>query len=402
MEQSPGKNILYISYTGLLEPLGQSQVYRYLDRLAERHKITLVTFEKREDVKKRKRFEAMKQRVENAGIQWHPMRYHRKPSLPATIWDLSRGFITCLRSIRRNDIDIVHSRSYVASILALLCKRLFGTTFVFDMRGFWADERIDAGIWDEDDQIYRIAKWFETKFIEQADVVVSLTNAGIGAIRSFDHVDTSNTQFEMIPTCVDLELFTPNPEQRSEDFVVGYVGSVGTWYLFDDVLDCFELIQDRKPEAQLAILNKGDHELIKEKLREHDIDPSVISLKSVQHEQVPKEMNKMDIGIFLIKPTFSKTGSSPTKMGEFLACGVPCLSNAGVGDVEEILESNEVGVAMESLDHTAKQEAVENILKLHLSSEIATRCRSVAKSYYSLSEGVEKYDKIYQSISSDE
>lgn len=398
MEGAQSARVLYISYTGLLEPLGQSQVYRYLDRLAEDHDITLITYEKPDDLADTERFESLRREVERAGIEWHPLQYHHSPTLPATGWDLSRGLATSVRAIRRNDIDIVHARSYVPSVLALLCKRLLGTKFVFDMRGFWADERVDGGIWESDSTIYRVVKRLETQFITHADVLVSLTDAGIEAIRDFDHVDTDDTEFRMIPTCVDLDLFSLESTERQDEFTLGYVGSVGTWYLFDDVLDCFELLRERKPNARLSILNKGDHDLIREKLQDHGIDDSVVSLTSVRHEEVPEEMNRMDAGIFFYKSTFSKKGTCPTKMGEFLGCGVPCLSNASVGDVESILEGEDVGVAIDGFSEEEKRHGVDQLLALTDDEEISSRCRSVAERYFSLESGVQEYDEIYRSL----
>ncbi|MCU4974997.1 glycosyltransferase family 4 protein [Halobacteria archaeon AArc-m2/3/4] len=398
-EQS--QTVLYISYTGLLEPLGQSQVYRYLQELSDDHNIVLVTYENPEDKADTERFESLKADVSETGIEWHPLTYHSSPTLPATVWDLTTGFGVAARAIRNNDIDIVHTRSYVPSVLGLLCKRVFGTKFVFDMRGFWADERVDGGMWEEDSRLYRSAKWFETQFFENADVVVSLTEAGIDAIQGFDHVDTSETRFEMIPTCVDTGLFTPQHERRQDEFVLGYVGSVGTWYLFDDVLECFELLRERRPDSQLRILNQGDHDYVYDRLAAFDIDESAVTVEAVEHDEVPTEMNKMDAGIFFYTPTFSKKGTSPTKMGEFLACGLPCLSNAAVGDVESILEENGVGVALESFDTEAKRAAIERLVELSTAPATAARCRQVAESYYALEAGVRDYDEIYRTVVAD-
>ncbi|ELY42658.1 glycosyltransferase family 4 protein [Natronorubrum bangense] len=373
-------------------------MYRYLQKLACSHDITLITFENSENLEDTDRFETLTDEVEAAGIEWHPLRYHRTPSLPATLWDLTVGFATAARIIRRQDIEIIHTRSYVPSVLGLLCKRLFGTQFVFDMRGFWADERVDGGMWDEGGRLYRTAKWFETQFLTHADVVISLTEAGIDAMQAFDHVDTTETRFEMIPTCADLELFTPQPEHREEEFVLGYVGSVGTWYLFDDVLECFELLRELRPGSRLKILNQGDHDYVYDRLAEFDIDESAVTLKAVDHEEVPAEMNRMDAGIFFYTPTFSKKGTSPTKMGEFLACGLPCLSNAAVGDVESILEDNGVGVALDSFDPEEKRQAVQRLVDLSTTPATAARCRQVAESYYSLERGVQAYDEIYRTV----
>ena len=402
MAESADKRILYISYTGLLEPLGQSQVYRYLMKLAEDHDITLITYENPEDLEDTERVASLRESVESVGIEWHPLTYHHSPTLPATIWDLVNGFQVCVRAIRRNDIEIVHTRSYVVSVLGLLCKQLFGTAFVFDMRGFWADERVDGDLWEADSQLYRSAKWFEAQFFENADVVVSLTDAGIDAIEDFDHVDTEETQFEKIPTCVDLDLFTPQPDCRESEFALGYVGSVGTWYQFDDVIECFDILREKRPDSRLVILNRGDHEYIRERLSKFGIEEHAVTIKAVKHSEVPAEMTRMDAGIFFIKPSFSKKGSSPTKMGEFLACGIPCLSNTDVGDVESILEKNTVGIAIDSFDPETKRQAIDSLLALHSDSEIVEQCRSVAESYYSLEAGVNKYTEIYRSVLDDD
>jgi len=402
MGEESRRRVLYISYTGLLEPLGQSQVYRYLIKLADKHDVFLITYEKPEDLDNKERVNSIQQTLEAADIEWHRLKYHHSPTLPATIWDLLSGIQTCIRVIKQNDIEIIHTRSYVASVLGLFCKRMFGTAFVFDMRGFWADERVDGGIWEEDSRLYRSAKWFETQFFENADVVVSLTEAGVDAIQAFEDVDTSSTSFKMIPTCVDTELFTPQPEMRNAEFTLGYVGSVGTWYRFDDVLECFELLLETQPDAELLVLNKGDHEYIYSRLAAFDIDTQQVEVATVEHSKVPTYMNRMDAGIFFYTPTFSKKGTSPTKMGEFLACGIPCLSNAAVGDVESILEDNGVGIAIDTFETDEKRAAIEKIVELSADPETVDRCLAVAESYYSLDAGVDAYSEVYRQVSMDE
>jgi len=371
-------------------------------KLAEDHDITLITYENPEDLEDTERVASLRESVESVGIEWHPLTYHHSPTLPATIWDLVNGFQVCVRAIRRNDIEIVHTRSYVVSVLGLLCKQLFGTAFVFDMRGFWADERVDGGIWEEDSRLYRSAKWFETQFLENADAVVSLTEAGIDTIKEFEDVDTSATTFKMIPTCVDTELFTPQLERRNNSFTLGYVGSVGTWYRFDDVVECFELLLEIRPDAELLVLNKGDHEYIYDRIAKFDIDEEQVEVRAVEHSEVPAQMNRMDAGIFFILQTLSKKGSSPTKMGEFLACGIPCLSNAGVGDVESILEDNGVGIAIDSFRTEEKRTAIESLVEMSTQPATAARCRDVAESYYSLEAGVDAYNEIYRQVAADE
>ncbi len=87
-------NILYLSYTGLTEPLGVSQVLAYLKGLARDHRITLVSFEKRAELANAALIADLHKTCAAAGIRWVPLRYHHRPRLPATLWDLAALFAT--------------------------------------------------------------------------------------------------------------------------------------------------------------------------------------------------------------------------------------------------------------------------------------------------------------------
>lgn len=138
--------VLYISYDGMLEPLGQSQVLGYLEHLARDRPIHLLSFEKPEDWARQPERAAVQARIQAAGIHWHPRRYHKRPSAIATAWDICVGTISALWLVLWHRIRIVHARSYVAAVMAWLVTRVTPAKFLFDMRGFWADERVDGGL----------------------------------------------------------------------------------------------------------------------------------------------------------------------------------------------------------------------------------------------------------------
>src|SRR3954451_24326025 len=159
----------------MLEPLGQSQVLSYLERLSGRYEIGLISFDKKADWEEAGPREALGRRIEAAGIGWTPLRYHKAPSAPATAYDIAVGSLVGIREARRRRTAIVHARSYVAGLMALAAKRATGARFLFDMRGLWADERVDAGLWPAGGRLYRLAKRIERRLLEAADHVVTLT-----------------------------------------------------------------------------------------------------------------------------------------------------------------------------------------------------------------------------------
>lgn len=131
----------------------------------------------------------------------------------------------------------------------------------------------------------------------------------------------------VIPTCVNLQLFHPpviTAEHDAEDFVLGHVGSVGTWYLFDEALRTFIALLKFKPYARLLIINRNEHDFIRARMAAWGVDTSKVELKSAAHHEVVQAIHRIHAGVFYIKPVFSKRASAPTKFGEFLGCGVPC------------------------------------------------------------------------------
>ena len=383
----------------MMEPLGQSQVLAYLKRLAPGRQVHLISFEKAEDWFNAAERTRITREVADAGILWHPLRYHKRPSALATTWDIICGTVLGLWLILRYRLKMVHARSYVPSVMALTLKWITGAKYLFDMRGFWADERVDGGLWPRNGPMYRIAKFFERRFLFAADHVVSLTQAAVHEIERFDYLQGCMPPVTVIPTCADLALFAPASVRYSgRGFVLGYVGSAGTWYLFDEVVASFAQLLRRRSDAHFLIVNRGEHLYIKERLVAGGIPDANVEVVTVTHAEVPVQMARMDAGVFFIKPVFSKQASAPTKMAEFLGCGVPCLSNSGIVDMTEVLEGEKVGVALTSFDAESMALALERLLKLVEDPSVRERCVSLAKLRFSLDIGFARYSMVYQKM----
>src|SRR5436190_22933064 len=111
--------VLYVSYDGAAEPLGQSQVVAYLELLSDVADITLISFEKALDAT-----DEVGPRLRAAGIKWIPLRYHGWPPVLSTARDVIVGTRAIDREARRRPPDIVHVRSYVPALMACRAKAL--------------------------------------------------------------------------------------------------------------------------------------------------------------------------------------------------------------------------------------------------------------------------------------
>ena len=154
--------VLYISYDGMTDPLGQSQVLPYLAGLSDADtEIYLLSCEKKErSITERKTVEQI---TSDAGITWIPINYTKSPPILSTLWDLLKIKQAAFKLNEKHDFNIVHCRSYIASLIGLLMRKKFGTAFIFDMRGFYADERVDGKIWNLKNPLYKAVFHFFKK-----------------------------------------------------------------------------------------------------------------------------------------------------------------------------------------------------------------------------------------------
>jgi glycosyltransferase involved in cell wall biosynthesis len=403
-------HVLYVTYDGLLEPLGQSQVVAYVERLARRTAMTVLSFEKPADLARADAVRAMHERLRAAGVEWRRLTYHKRPSLPATAWDIGQG-IRVARAVRRaRGTTVVHARGYVPSMVARALKRSHGVSFLFDMRGFWADEKVDGGHWSRQSLPYRLAKRWERVFFEEADAIVSLTEAGVKNFPSLGYRLRPETLIDVIPTCADLDAFVPGPRDEAlaqrlalgDRFVIGYVGTLSNWYLRHETLAYLARLVRAVPRACVLFVTREDHGVLRRDAERAGIPAGAIVLTSADFRDMPAHLRLIRLGVFLIKPCFSKTGSAATRLAEFLGTGVPVVINDGIGDSGRIVRDHEVGVVLPVATSEAFDRSLPDVRALVADPGVAERCRATARRFFDVNEGVARYHALYAGLGAGE
>jgi glycosyltransferase involved in cell wall biosynthesis len=394
---------LYLSQEGMAEPLGQSQVLSYLRGLvAHGHEISLISYEQPSVYRDRARMLALRVGIEAAGIHWYPLLYRNRPAGIATAQQIALGTLTGLWICLRRRIGIVHARSYVMSVVAIALCSVGRTRYLFDMRGLWPEDRLSSGQWSAGSRMFKTVKWFERRFFRRADAVVSLTHAAVPVIRGYPEVRRRpNLPIEVIPTCTDLDRFTvggdpaPNP---TTPFVLGYVGSLGTCYLLDDMLRFFQRLRLRCPDARMVFLNRHDHALIRAAAQALAIPADALEIGAIAHADMPSAMRGFDASVMFIRSNIADVARLPTKLGELLGCGIPVISNSGLGDVPEILAEESVGITLDVFGTQDLDRGMDELLALAARPDVSARCRRVAERHFALSDGIARYDALYRQL----
>lgn len=392
-------SVLYLSYSGAMDPLGASQVLPYVLGLAEKgFAIDLVSFEKPGRLSADGEVNAVRDRLAAGGVGWTALPYHRRPSLAATAYDVLMGVRAARRLHRTRQVQVVHARSYVAGVMARRFVGADGIPWIFDMRGFWVDERVSAGIWGARSLAARLARRVERRLLADASAIVQLTEAGAAAVPDLapgvDHVPVT-----VVPTCVDLERFSPVADGAATRARVGlpdgpvmiYSGSLSTWYLPDLTLRVGEAFRLRTGGSFVVLTHEV--EFVEQRARALGTTPIV---RAVPPDGVPNWLAAADVGVCFVRPDPAKRASAPTKVAEYLASGLAVVGTSGVGDLDAHFADSEVAWTVPP--DVDPESVVDRVIAALEDPERARRARALAEQHYDLGLGVARLAELYAEL----
>ena len=405
------KNILFISYDGMTDPLGQSQVIPYLAGLTKYgYRFTILSCEKPQS------FNLHKTEVENLlklySIKWIPIPYHKKPPVLSSIYDVYQLKKKVKQLHSKERFDMVHTRPGIPALIGLWMKKKLEVKFLNDIREFYADSRVDGGMWNKKNffykKVYRFFKQKENEAVEKSDGIVCLTNAAEKIIREWPQYK-NHIPLKVIPCSVDMNLFDPDKidsakklkfrEQlniNDDDYVISYLGSIGSWYLTEEMMQFFKIINDKIPNARFLFISPNEHERISDAAKKSSLPENKLLITKAKRDEVPALLSFSRYSVFFIKPCYSKQSASPTKHGEIMALGIPVITNAGVGDLADIITTSRSGLVLKDLNEKEFQVTADKIVEKKFFDK--NIIRNAAMEYYDLDNAIKKYSEIYQEI----
>jgi glycosyltransferase involved in cell wall biosynthesis len=412
-------DVLYVTYDGLLEPLGRSQVLGYLKGVAASGlSVGILSFEKPGDLRKGAEREALERELRSRGILWKPLRYDRHPRAAAKAWDIVKGTATALGLSRRHEPAVVHARSYVAGLIAMAVREMSGARLLFDMRGFWPEERVELGLFTRNGSLYRAAKLLERHLLRTADHVVVLTESAKALLKDREARTrlasgpgwVRETPVTVVPCCVDLDRYRPMPRDTElshrhgldSSLLIGNLGAFNGRYMTAEMFRFAFHLKTHRPELRFVYLTAHPGAAVRAAAREAGLREEDVLVHRAAPEEVPRWLSLFRLGVFFLRPSYAAKASSFTKLGEFLASGVPVVTNTGVGDVDRILGNERCGLLLPGLTDRDLAAFARSALPLlegpTIPDRIRQNCREAAVAHFALDEGVRRYRAVYDAL----
>ncbi|MDB5256730.1 MAG: glycosyltransferase family 4 protein [Chitinophagaceae bacterium] len=405
------KNVLYLTYDGLTDVIGRSQVIPYLLKLSTHgYSFFIISCEKKDRYAKYK--DELQAIFDEAGIKWYPLTYTKNPPLLSTVFDIIRVRRTAVKLHKEFHFSLVHCRSYIVALIGLYFKRKKNVPFIFDTRGLWVDERVQGGLWNLKNPIYKFLFWFfkklEKDYFENASCTITQAERAKEYMHTWKNLRNQPIPIKNIPCCADFVLFDPSKITEEDkdkarkglglqdETVVGYCGALGTWYMLKEKLDFFKKYLEFNTQAKFLFVTPHNREEIYTAAAQAGIDAAYIIVKEAKREEVPLYTSLFAFSVFFIKPGPSNIAKSPIKYGELMAMGIPVITNSGVGDIDDIIIQSHSGILIHSFDDKTYEKAIEELLKGNTAPPNVIREK--AELIYSLDKGVNGYLEVYNEL----
>jgi len=402
-------SILYITQNGITDHIGRSQVAPYLLDLARQgYRIYVLSAEKAGQDSLIAQYQKL---FDDAGITWTWVRYHNKPPLISTVYDLLRMYFAARKIVKTEGIRLVHCRSFPPAVIGYRLKRALGVKYIFDFRDFYAD----GGLVNKPFKfVYRYLKKLEGPMIQSADKVVCLTHKAKEILVQWYLQDDPNPvrHFQVIPCCADFQHFDAGrltfadrlaARQRAgvkpDEFVLLYLGSLGPDYLLPHLMALFRQVLAVRPGARFVFVSNNGKELVDAECDAQGVARESIRFLSADRKEIPALISIANLSAVFIRADLSKAGCSPTKLAELFACNVPVIVNAGVGDMDAIISLTKNGsVVVPDFTDATLRAAVEQVIGCQKENTVNIRENSRE---FALEEGVARYAAVYQELLSE-
>lgn len=399
-------NVLFIVEGSLSNPVLASQgIPHFQENSKKGINYSVLSFEDmdylKQDSTARERFNLAKTELLNYA-QIYPIEIKKSKFLAFLKLSTLNTLITTVRTandiIKKNKINIVHGRSNVPSLSAVIIKMFRKIKVLYDNRGLVSDE------FDKKKKFRIIVEnLIERYLLLRSDAIVVVSNAFKNYLSVKYQNDNINKKINVVENSFSEKRFIFSEQLRLEQrkkykledkFIMVYSGPSVYWQRFDLVLTTFKLLKQIKKEAFLLVVSYDTN--IKQAIVESGINMCDFSVYNIPASEVNNLLIMGDFGVIFRDDRIRSKVCAPIKLGEYLASGLPILSMSEIGDTDSIIHDYNVGVIVKNVNEILIE--LKKIIELTNVPNIKKTCRKAAEKRLSLVSSADKYFSIYNNL----
>jgi hypothetical protein len=305
-------------------------------------------------------------------------------SLKKKAFDLISVFMLVAR-MRSQGIKIIWAFANVAGAIAWFYSRAFNLKLIVYSYEPHARFMVELGQWKEKSTKFKLLDFLEHKVAKDASFVLT----GTRYMQEILLQQQLNGKVFYAPTGVDQkdfffrQLAPANIRLKhgisASEKIVLYLGKFGGLYYTHEVFSLFRVLESSIRNLKFIVVTSNPVQEIQSFCKVAKFDFSrLIYLSNITSESVKDYMSAADIGISAVPPTPSQRFRSPTKVGEYLLCGLPFITCKGVSEDDLIANEHNVGVVVDRFSSESVQDKIGEILQIFNTDRaiMINRCRT--------------------------
>jgi hypothetical protein len=383
--------VLVFVYNSFKDPLFYNLLLVNLKNLNQNntYDFYLITHEQVQYKLTNQELEVTKKDLKKFHIHWFPLKWHPGKYLLIKAFDFLKGFLLVLFLKFKFKIKVILTFANISGAFGFIYSRMLKMDFIIFSYEPHCEFMADLGMWSKESIKYKVAKKIDYLIGTKGEYIITGTRHMVERLRQWGR--TKNTY--LLPTPVDEDdfIFTKSGRDAvrkkygAEDKKVFlYMGKFGDLYYKKEIPEFCKTLLKHNKNYFFLIVTSNNHEEINALFQEQGINKECyIITGNLSYPEVKDYISASDIGISAVPPSPSQLFRSPTKTGEFLACGLPYITVKGVSEDDEYALKYHVGVVVDSFmesDLTNKIKDIDAIL-LESKESLQTRCREIGILY---------------------
>lgn len=289
-----------------------------------------------------------------------------------------------LTLVLREEFDVLFATStpLTVAVPGILAKWIRGKPFVFEVRDLWPELPQAMGV-IRNPVALGMLKVLEKAAYASADGIVALSPGIQNTIQS----ETCHRKpVVLIPNCSDTKTFQTSGRSRKQGLLATFTGAHGQANGLHAILDAAKILKsERRFDIRIRFI--GDGKLKPDLIERAKCDKldNCEFLDPVSKQALGVLLLDTDVGLMVLEnvPAFSN-GTSPNKFFDYLAAGLPVLTNYP-GWVANLIESFGCGIAVPPANPSAFAAALCSLAdNPQMRREMGRRSRHLAEDRFSV------------------
>lgn len=231
------------------------------------------------------------------------------------------------------DVVIATSPPLSVALSGYIVAKFKRAKFIFDVRDLWPESIIEYG-YAKEGFVTKILTKISDYLYEKSDNILCVTPGIKHYLIKRKNIKKDNVS--LLVNSVDTKFFKPNKIKKIYD--ISYIGNIGTAYDFELILNIAKIMSN----AKIVLVGEGEKRRYLEDRIEQSSIKNISLKKAVAYSAVPMHMSRTFIALVPYIETHLTSASIPSKIFEYLACGIPVIA-VGRGDIKKVIEGGKCG-----------------------------------------------------------